>query len=99
MLYTYRLNVTPFLQAYSPVLHRGEPRTLAKMLDQDCKEEINEPSSMWHGYTFEQAAQYFPDKCDTLVDTQVISGMQRQQIRLRLYLNCTSPAPGAPSQG
>jgi len=86
MLYRYRLTVTPYLQGCSPFLHRGEPRGLAQLLDQDCNEVINVPSSQWHGYTFEQAAQYFPDACDTLVDTQCTTGMQRQQIQLRLYL-------------
>ena len=56
------------------------------MLDQDCKEVINVPNSPWHGCTFEQAAQYFPGDCDILVDTQEISGMQRPQVRFRLYL-------------
>ena len=83
----YRLTVTPYLQGYSPLLHRGEPRGLAQLLDQDCNDVINVPLSQWHDYTFEQAAQYFPDACDTLVDTQCITGMQRPQIRLRLYLS------------
>jgi len=84
--YSYRLNVVLYLQGYSPILHRGESRGLAKMLDQDCEEVIDVPSSPWHGYTFEQAAQHVADACDTLVDMQAISGMQRPQIHFRLYL-------------
>ena len=86
MRYRYLLTVPPFLQAYSPILPQGDPRGLVKVLDQDCEEVIRRPHSLWHGYTFEQAAQHFPDECDTLIDTQELSGMQRQQIRFRLYL-------------
>ena len=86
MRYRYPLTVPPFLQGYSSILYHGDPRSLAKVLDQDCEEVIRLPRSPWHGYTFEQAAQHFPDECDTLIDTQELSGMQRQQIRFRLYL-------------
>ena len=86
MRYRYLLTVLPFLQGYSSILYHGDPRSLAKVLDQDCEEAIQLPHSPWHGYTFEQAAQHFPDECDNLIDTQELSGMQPQQIRFRLYL-------------
>ena len=54
--------------------------------NQDCEEVIHMPHSPWHHYTFQKAAEYVPDDCDNLVDTQELSGMQRQQVRFRLYL-------------
>ena len=86
MLTRHRLTVMATLLAYSPRVHRGPPRSLAQVLDQDCNEVIDLPGAPWHGYTFEQAAQYFPDDCDNLVDTQSYSGMLSKQIQLRLYL-------------
>ena len=86
MRYRYLLTVPPFLQGYSSIRRHGDPRGLAEVLDQDCKEVIRLPDSPWNGCNFEQVAQFFPKECDLLVDTQQLSGMQRQQIRFRLYL-------------
>ena len=87
MRYRYLLTVPPFLQGYSSIRRHGDPRGLGKVLDQDCKEVIRLQPSPWNGYNFEQVAQFFPEECDLLVDTQQLSGMQRQQVRFRLYLS------------
>jgi len=84
--YSYLLTVPSFLLAYSPIRRHRDPRGLAEAPDQDCKEVIRLQHSPWNGYTFEQVAQHFPEECDLLVDTQELSGMQRQQVRFRLYL-------------
>jgi len=86
MRYRYPLTVPPYLQGYSSIHYHGDPRRLADVLDQDCKEVIRLPDSPWNGYNFEQIAQLFPKECDLLVDTQQLSGMQREEIRFRLYL-------------
>ena len=40
MRYRYLLTVPPFLQGYSSIYRHGDPRDLAEVLDQDCKEVI-----------------------------------------------------------
>ena len=53
----HRLTVMATLQAYSPRVHRGSPRSLSQVLDQDCNEVILQPGASWHGCAFEQSAQ------------------------------------------